>query len=290
MRVRFAPSPTGALHIGGARTALFNWLLARHERGELVVRIEDTDRDRSSPENVAQIIDSLRWLELDWDEGPIVQSERSGRHQEALQALLDSGHAYHSNATAEDVKAYKHRHGAERGFRGEPETGGAVRLRVPEEGATVVHDLIRGETRFEHLHLDDPVIARTDGAVLYNFAVSIDDPDARIPHAARGQAALSHPPKPPSCATAATPRRPGMSVWSARRRSARRRSTRSTSSGRWRGPCWMACAMTPKRASAGWARRGARRSRMCARRWQAPRASTRSPWERPCRRSPSAAG
>ena len=101
MRVRFAPSPTGALHIGGARTALFNWLLARHERGELVLRIEDTDRDRSSPENVTQIIDSLRWLELDWDEGPIFQSERSGRHQEALQALLDSGHAYHSNATAE---------------------------------------------------------------------------------------------------------------------------------------------------------------------------------------------
>ena len=195
MRVRFAPSPTGALHIGGARTALFNWLLARHERGELVLRIEDTDRDRSSPENVAQIIDSLRWLELDWDEGPIFQSERSGRHQEALQALLDSGHAYHSNATAEDVKAYKRRHGAERGFRGEPETGGAVRLRVPEEGATVVHDLIRGETRFEHLHLDDPVIARTDGSVLYNFAVSIDDLDARITHVVRGEDHLSNTPK-----------------------------------------------------------------------------------------------
>ncbi|TMM17998.1 MAG: glutamate--tRNA ligase [Actinobacteria bacterium] len=195
MRVRFAPSPTGALHIGGARTALFNWLLARHERGELVLRIEDTDRDRSSPENVAQIIDSLRWLELDWDEGPIFQSERSGRHQEALQALLDSGHAYHSNATAEDVKAYKRRHGAERGFRGEPETGGAVRLRVPEEGATVVHDLIRGETRFEHLHLDDPVIARADGSVLYNFAVSIDDLDARITHVVRGEDHLSNTPK-----------------------------------------------------------------------------------------------
>ena len=160
-----------------------------------MLRIEDTDRDRSSPENVAQIIDSLRWLELDWDEGPIFQSERSGRHQEALQALLDSGHAYHSNATAEDVKAYKRRHGAERGFRGEPETGGAVRLRVPEEGATVVHDLIRGETRFEHLHLDDPVIARTDGSVLYNFAVSIDDLDARITHVVRGEDHLSNTPK-----------------------------------------------------------------------------------------------
>ena len=91
MRVRFAPSPTGALHIGGARTALFNWLLARHEGGELVLRIEDTDRERSTPENVEQILDALRWLELDWDEGPIMQSERSERHGAALQALLAAG-------------------------------------------------------------------------------------------------------------------------------------------------------------------------------------------------------
>src|ERR1700734_3355817 len=130
MRVRFAPSPTGALHIGGARTALFNWLLARHEGGELVLRIEDTDRERSTPENVEQILDALRWLELDWDEGPILQTERSERHREALQTLLDGGHAYRSSATAEDVKAYKQRHGAERGFRGEGEPEGAVRLRV----------------------------------------------------------------------------------------------------------------------------------------------------------------
>src|SRR5271169_6517771 len=98
MRVRFAPSPTGALHIGGARTALFNWLLARHEGGKLLLRIEDTDRERSTPENVEQIIEALRWLELDWDEGPILQTERSQCHGEALQALLDSGHAYRSNA------------------------------------------------------------------------------------------------------------------------------------------------------------------------------------------------
>ena len=119
MRVRFAPSPTGALHIGGARTALFNWLLARHDGGELVLRIEDTDRERSTPENVEQILDALRWLELDWDEGPILQTDRSARHGEALQALLAGGQAYRSNATAEDVRAYKERHGAERGFRGE---------------------------------------------------------------------------------------------------------------------------------------------------------------------------
>ncbi|MCW3027522.1 MAG: glutamyl-tRNA synthetase [Solirubrobacterales bacterium] len=195
MRVRFAPSPTGALHIGGARTALFNWLLARHEGGELVLRIEDTDRERSTPENVEQILDALGWLELDWDEGPILQTERSERHAQALGALLSGGHAYLSNATAEDVKAYKELHGADRGFRGEPEAGGAVRLRVPDEGATVVHDLIRGETSFENVHLDDPVIARADGSVLYNFAVAIDDLDAGITHVVRGEDHLSNTPK-----------------------------------------------------------------------------------------------
>src|ERR1700737_2008461 len=120
MRVRFAPSPTGALHIGGARTALFNWLLARHSGGTFVLRIEDTDRERSTPENVEQILDALRWLELDWDEGPIFQSQRAERHREALEQLLAAGHAYRSSATAEDVRRYKERHGAERGFRGEP--------------------------------------------------------------------------------------------------------------------------------------------------------------------------
>ena len=134
MRVRFAPSPTGALHIGGARTALYNWLLARGQGGTLVLRIEDTDRERSTPENVEQILDALRWLELDCDEGPIFQTERADRHREALAQLLDNGHAYRSTATADDVKAYKERHGDDRGFRGEPERAGAVRLRVPGRG------------------------------------------------------------------------------------------------------------------------------------------------------------
>jgi glutamyl-tRNA synthetase len=195
MRVRFAPSPTGALHIGGARTALFNWLLARHFDGELVLRIEDTDRERSTPENVEQILDALRWLELDWDEGPILQTARSERHGEALAALLESGHAYRSNATAADVKAFKDLYGADRGFRGEAQSEGAVRLRVPAEGATVVHDVIRGDTTFEHVHLDDPVIARADGSVLYNFAVAIDDLDAGITHVVRGEDHLSNTPK-----------------------------------------------------------------------------------------------
>ncbi|HEY7951935.1 MAG TPA: glutamate--tRNA ligase [Solirubrobacteraceae bacterium] len=201
MRLRFAPSPTGALHIGGARTALFNWLLARGStargegEGKLVLRIEDTDRERSTPENVAQILDALRWLELDWDEGPIMQSARAERHREVLQGLLDAGHAYRSTATAQDVKAYKERHGVQRGFRGEAEQEGAVRLKVPDEGATVVHDVIRGETRFEHVHMDDPVIARSDGSVLYNFAVAVDDLDAGITHVVRGEDHLSNTPK-----------------------------------------------------------------------------------------------
>src|SRR6516164_9962398 len=195
MRVRFAPSPTGALHIGGARTALFNWLLARHEEGELVLRIEDTDRERSTSENVQQILDALAWLEIDWDEGPVFQSARSERHREALEALLEGGSAYRSNAAAEDGKAYKQRPGAERGFRGEPERSGAVRLHVTDTGATVVHDVIRGDTRFEHIHLDDPVIARADGSVLYNFAVAIDDLDAGITHVVRGEDHLSNTPK-----------------------------------------------------------------------------------------------
>ncbi len=195
MKVRFAPSPTGALHIGGARTALFNWLLARHEGGELVLRIEDTDRERSTPENIEQILDALSWLELDWDEGPILQTERTARHQEALAALVESGHAYRSQATAEDVKAYKERHGSERGFRGEAEGQGAVRLRVPDQGATVVQDVVRGPNRFEHVHMDDPVIARADGSVLYNFAVAIDDLDSGITHVVRGEDHVSNTPK-----------------------------------------------------------------------------------------------
>jgi glutamyl-tRNA synthetase len=195
MKVRFAPSPTGALHIGGARTALFNWLLARHHGGRLVLRIEDTDRERSTPENVEQIIDALRWLELDWDEGPIMQTERDERHRQALELLLKEGHAYRSNATSEDVKEYKRVNGADRGFRGEAEADGAVRLRVPDEGETIVHDAIRGDTTFAHAQLDDPVIARADGSALYNFAVAIDDHDAGITHVVRGEDHLSNTPK-----------------------------------------------------------------------------------------------
>jgi len=195
MRVRFAPSPTGALHVGGARTALFNWLLARGSGGELVLRVEDTDRRRSTPENVEQIFDALRWLEIDWDGEPVFQSDRAPRHREALDQLLEAGHAYRSTATADDVKAFKATHGADRGFRAEPESEGAVRLRVPDEGETVVHDAIRGNSLFRHVHLDDPVIARADGSVLYNFAVAVDDLDAGVTHVVRGEDHLSNTPK-----------------------------------------------------------------------------------------------
>ncbi len=195
LRVRFAPSPTGALHIGGARTALYNWLLARGQGGTLLLRIEDTDRERSTPENVAQILEALEWLGIDWDEGPQFQTANAPRHAAALAGLLESGQAYRSTATAEDVRAWKDRHGADRGFRGEDEGQGAVRLRVPDAGATVVHDVIRGDTAFDHVHLDDPVIARADGSVLYNFAVAIDDLDAGISHVVRGEDHLSNTPK-----------------------------------------------------------------------------------------------
>ena len=195
MRLRFAPSPTGSLHIGGARTALYNWLLARGQGGSLVLRIEDTDRERSTPENVEQILEAMRWLGLDWDEGPLFQSDNAARHGEVLGELLGSGRAYRSSATADDVKAYKAAHGADRGFRGEPESEGAVRLRVPDAGVTVVEDVVRGATKFDHVHLDDPVIARADGSVLYNFAVAVDDLDAGITHVVRGEDHLSNTPK-----------------------------------------------------------------------------------------------
>jgi glutamyl-tRNA synthetase len=174
---------------------LYNWLLARGQDGTLLLRIEDTDRRRSTPENVEQILDALRWLKLDWDEGPIFQSERAERHAEALDQLLASGHAYYSSATAEDVKQFKQRHGQDRGFRGEAEGAGAVRLRVPDAGETVVDDVIRGAARFPNASMDDPVIARADGSVLYNFAVAVDDLDAGITHVVRGEDHLSNTPK-----------------------------------------------------------------------------------------------
>jgi glutamyl-tRNA synthetase len=194
MRVRFAPSPTGALHIGGARTALFNWLLARGHGGENVLRIEDTDRERSTRENVEQIFEALRWLGIDWDGEPVFQSERAARHAEVVDQLLAAGHAYRSSAGPEEVRAYKAEHG-NRGFRGVEEAGGAVRLRVPDEGQTIVNDVVRGETAFENALQDDLVIARADGTPVYHLAVVVDDHDAGITHVVRGADHYSNTPK-----------------------------------------------------------------------------------------------
>ena len=169
MRVRFAPSPTGVLHIGGARTALYNWLLARGSGGQFVLRIEDTDRERSTPENVELILDGLRWLELDWDEGPYSQWERRENHQAAVQQLLESGAAY--------------------------EDEGAVRFRVPDEGEISFTDAVLGEITNPYSAINDFVIQRSDGSPLYNLAVAVDDRDMGITHVVRGQDHVSNTPR-----------------------------------------------------------------------------------------------
>ncbi len=162
-----------------------------------MLRIEDTDRERSTEENVDQILDALRWLELDWDEGPVSQASRAGSHDAALQRLLESGAAYRDSATAKDVEAWKAERGAGRGYRGEPVDApdAAIRLRVPDAGETVVEDLIRGPVRFPNGSYDDFVIARGDGSVLYNFAVAVDDAEMGITDVVRGDDHLSNTPK-----------------------------------------------------------------------------------------------
>jgi glutamyl-tRNA synthetase len=169
MRVRFAPSPTGVLHIGGARTALYNWLLARGSGGRFVLRIEDTDRERSTPENVELILDALRWLELDWDEGPYSQWERRDEHAAAVRQLLDSGDAY--------------------------EDEGAIRFRVPDEGEITFTDAVLGEITNPYSAINDFVIQRSDGSPLYNLAVAVDDRDMGITHVVRGQDHVSNTPR-----------------------------------------------------------------------------------------------
>jgi glutamyl-tRNA synthetase len=162
----------------------------------MVLRIEDTDRERSTPENVEQILDALRWLELDWDEGPVSQAGRADRHRVALERLLQAGAAYRDSSTSEDVEAWKAEHG-NRGYRGRAsdDPNAAVRLSVPDVDDTVVADEIRGEVRFPNEAQDDFVIARGDGSVLYNFAVAVDDADMGITHVIRGDDHLSNTPK-----------------------------------------------------------------------------------------------
>ena len=158
-----------------------------------MLRIEDTDRERSTPENVEQILDALRWLGLDWDEGPVFQTaQRGAPPRGGARRCSPAGAPTAPPATADDVKAWKASHGDDRGFRGEPTSDGAVRLRVPDEGDTVFDDLVVGEVRSPNASMDDLVIARADGTPLYNLAVAVDDLDAEITHVLRGNDHLTN--------------------------------------------------------------------------------------------------
>jgi glutamyl-tRNA synthetase len=206
VRVRFAPSPTGHLHVGGARTALFNWLHARHHRGVFILRIEDTDRSRSTEENIGSIIEALRWLGLDWDEGPPApgyrQTERLPLYRAHADRLVAAGRAYYCDCPparldaerkAAEVRKETYRypgHCRDRGLR-----AGALRLRIPETGTTVVDDLIHGPVSFDHGQLDDWILVRTDGTPTYNFCVVVDDVTMGITQVIRGNDHLSNTPK-----------------------------------------------------------------------------------------------
>jgi glutamyl-tRNA synthetase len=221
IRVRYAPSPTGRLHVGGVRTALFNWLFARKNRGTFVLRIEDTDLERSTEESVEQLGRSMRWIGLDWDEGPEAdgphppyrQTERFDLYREAARKLLDSGAAYYDFATPEDLAGLRERARAEgrqpiytggeyremdpdeageRIAAGEPYT---VRFKTPREGQTVVRDMIRGPVTFENANLEDFVLMKSTETPTYNFAAAFDDAEMEISHVIRGDDHLSNTPR-----------------------------------------------------------------------------------------------
>ncbi|HEX3034539.1 MAG TPA: glutamate--tRNA ligase [Thermodesulfobacteriota bacterium] len=206
VRTRFAPSPTGALHIGGVRTAIFNWLFARHHNGKFILRIEDTDQARSTEESLVEILDGMRWLGLDWDEGPTRQSERLSVYQEYAKKLADSGNAYRCYCTPEELegrrkeaqkqgRVYRYE-GRCRNLQPYPsDKPFAIRLKTPEAGSIEVEDLIRGDIAFDAKEIDDFVIQKMDGFPTYNFAVVIDDATMDITHVIRGDDHLSNTPK-----------------------------------------------------------------------------------------------
>ena len=206
IRVRFAPSNTGHLHIGGARTALFNWFFAKHHAGTAILRIEDTDRQRSTEEYYDAILEAFDWLGLEWDEGPYRQSRRMALYKEAADKLLSSGAAYRCTCTPEEVNAMRERARAEGKtpkydgtcrdrYDKDPDVPFCLRLRAPDVGETIVDDILTGEVIFENSQLDDMVIVRTDGTPTYNFCVAIDDIDMKITHVIRGNDHLSNTPK-----------------------------------------------------------------------------------------------
>ncbi len=206
VRVRFAPSPTGYLHIGGARTALFNWLFARHQGGTFILRIEDTDRTRSTDDYIEAIIEGMKWLDLDWDEGPFRQTDRFDIYRSYVERLVKEGKAYNCYCTPEELEQRRQEALAQgrppkydgrcRGLK-EPVPGRspAVRFRMPQEGQTVVNDMIKGSVTFENNQLDDLIIMRSDGTPTYNFVVVVDDVDMKITHVIRGDDHLNNTPK-----------------------------------------------------------------------------------------------
>lgn len=206
IRVRFAPSPTGHLHIGGARTALFNWLFARHYRGVFILRIEDTDISRSTEEYIEAIIEGMRWLGLDWDEGPYRQTARFDIYRSYANKLLKDDKAYKCYCTPEELEQRRQEalaHGKQLKYDGRcrnitasmPDSPYAIRFKMPQEGQTVVNDLIKGVVEFDNSQLEDLIIMRSDGTPTYNFVVVADDIDMKITHVIRGDDHLNNTPK-----------------------------------------------------------------------------------------------
>ncbi|MEJ5226884.1 glutamate--tRNA ligase [Thermodesulfovibrio sp.] len=205
IRVRFAPSPTGHLHIGGARTALFNWLFARHHNGKFILRIEDTDRSRSTEEYIESIIEAMKWLGLDWDEGPFRQTERMDIYKAYAHKLLEEGKAYRCYCTPEELEERRQQAMKEgkpprydRRCREIKETLAkpfAIRFKMPLEGETVVNDLVKGNVTFKNSEIEDLVILRSDGTPTYNFCVVVDDFEMAITHVIRGEDHLNNTPK-----------------------------------------------------------------------------------------------
>ena len=206
VRTRFAPSPTGVLHLGSVRTALFCWLYARHHAGQFILRIEDTDRERSTPENVDAILDGLAWLGLDADEGPFFQTQRFDRYREVIEQWLAEGKAYHcycSKEELEELRAGQMARGEKTRYDGRcrnrmaPREGVSpvVRFRNPDGGDVVVNDQVRGRVVFQNRELDDLIIARSDGTPTYNFCVIVDDFDMEITHVIRGDDHLNNTPR-----------------------------------------------------------------------------------------------
>ncbi|WP_287963462.1 glutamate--tRNA ligase [Alcanivorax sp.] len=207
IKTRFAPSPTGYLHIGGVRTALYSWLFARRHGGQFVLRIEDTDRERSTEASVNAILEGMAWLGLDYDEGPFYQTHRFARYQEVIQQLLESGHAYHCYATKEELDQLRKEQEARgekprydrryRDFTGTPPEGidPVIRFKNPLDGEVVIDDLVKGRVVIKNEELDDLIIARSDGTPTYNLTVVVDDWDMGITHVIRGDDHLNNTPR-----------------------------------------------------------------------------------------------